>query len=86
MLIIRNSSHFERQFEKLPKTLQTKVRKRAEIFTTNPFDSRLKTHKLHGDKQNAWAFSVDYPYRIVFIFVGNNEVLYTDIGTHDELY
>jgi len=53
------------------------------IFRKNPFDKRLKTHKLSGKEKEAWAFRVDYSYRIKFIFLTKNEVLFLDIGTHD---
>lgn len=86
MLVIRRTNRFERNFKKLPMPLQVKIRRVAGIFSVNPFDPRLKTHKLHGDKKDMWAFSIDYSYRIAFVFVGNNEVLYTDIGTHDQVY
>ena len=77
---------FERHFKKLPSVLQERARRREEIFAENPFDSRLGTHKLHGKRAGEWAFSVDYSYRITFIFLSSGEVLYTDIGTHDQLY
>ena len=49
-------------------------------------DTRLEIHKLHGKKKDEWAYSVDYSYRISFIFLGKNVVLYTNIGTHDDVY
>ena len=86
MLLIKQSSHFNRNFKKLPPVLQEKIKKLSGIFVINPFNPRLKTHKLHGDKKDEWAYSIDYYYRVSFIFVGNNEVLYTDVGTHDQVY
>ncbi|HHT9112639.1 MAG: hypothetical protein HZA47_07550 [Planctomycetes bacterium] len=32
------------------------------VFRKNPFDKRLKTHKLSGKEKEAWAFWVDYSY------------------------
>lgn len=83
---IHISSLFERRFKKLPREIKQKAVAREKIFVVNPFDSRLGTHKLHGEKRDEWAYSVDYSYRIVFIFLENNAVLYLNIGTHDELY
>lgn len=58
-----------------------------KLFTNNPFDSRLKTHKLTGKLDGLWAISVDYDCRIVFKFLNDNdEVLLIDIGSHDEVY
>ena len=56
------------------------------IFRRNPFDARLNTHKLHGKDKECWAFSVIHAYRIKFIFLSDEEVLFLDIGTHDEVY
>jgi addiction module RelE/StbE family toxin len=58
-----------------------------EIFTDNPFDARLKTHKLTGRLQGLWAFSVAYDCRVIFKFSdGNKSVLLIDIGSHEEVY
>lgn len=43
----------------------------------------LKTHKLHGKEKDAYAFWINYSYRIKFIFLDVESVLFLDIGTHD---
>ena len=57
-----------------------------ELFEKDPFQSRLKTHKLSGKLKGLWAFSINYDLRVVFRFLTQNEVLLVDIGTHDEIY
>ena len=45
------SSSFQRAFKKRvagQKDLEEKFWQRLEIFTANPFDPRLRTHKLSG--------------------------------------
>lgn len=83
---IETTPRFDRRFQKLPHLIQERALRREEIFQENPFDPRLGTHKLHGKRKDEWAFSVDYSYRITFVFLSVGDVLYTDIGTHDELY
>lgn len=83
---IRTSAHFERRYKKLSQPIKEKAKKQEKLFITDPFDSRLFTHKLHGKDQRKWSYSIDYDYRIKFIFLNNNGVLYVDIGTHDEVY
>ena len=83
---IRTSTHFTRRYKKLSKELREKAQVREKIFEENPFDPRLDTHKLHGKDMGRWAYSIDYEYRIKFVFLNGDKVLYTDIGTHDELY
>ena len=86
MLVIRRSANFDRKFRKLPLILQTKTRKRAHVFARNPFEPTLKTHKLKGELKDVWAFWVDRSYRVTFKFGEKGEVIFADIGTHDEVY
>ena len=66
---IEYSPKFARQFKKLPRN--------------NPFDPKLKTHKLHGTMKEYWAFSISYDYRIGFTFVDGDLVRFHAIGSHD---
>ena len=56
------------------------------LFSQNPFDRRLRTHKLTGKLEGLWAFSVAYECRVIFKFLGEDEVLLVDVGSHDEVY
>ena len=56
------------------------------IFLINPFDSRLKTHKLSGDLKDCWSLSVDFDVRLIFKFISSNLVMLIDIGSHEEVY
>lgn len=80
---IELSSRFRRSFRKLQPLIQKKAIEKTVVFKENPFVPRLDTHKLHGEKKEEWAFSVDYTYRISFIFLEDSKILFTDIGTHD---
>ena len=80
------SNRFIRDYKKLPKKVKELAKKKEDIFRQNPFDSRLKTHKLHGKFKGRiekyWSFSVGYKYRIVFRFIDKNIVRFYLIGTH----
>ena len=52
----------------------------------NPFYPQLRTHKLSGKLAGQWAFSIEEDCRVVFEFIGENSVLFIDIGSHDEVY
>jgi len=80
---IRYSPKFGRQYKSLPKEVKIRAEKREAIFRKNPFDPRLKTHKLHGSQEGFMSFSVDYSYRIIFEFTDSNIVIFYEIGTHD---
>ena len=84
---IEYSPKFLRSLGKLPYAIQEKAETKEKIFRNDIFDPRLDTHKLHGKDQGRWAYSVDYEYRIKFIFLNDNRgVFYLDIGMHDEVY
>lgn len=82
-MIIFYYSKFRQQFKKLPKEIRLLTASKERIFRSNPFDRRLKTHKLHGELSNFLAFSVNYQYRIVFDFTDTNTVRFYNIGKHD---
>lgn len=79
---INVSPYFEKQYKKIPKNIKKKAKEKEKIFRENCFDAQLKTHKLKA-RNNVWAFWIDYHYRIKFIFISDNEVLFLHIGTHD---
>ncbi len=77
------SPRFLKELEKLPQEIQKLAAEKQVIFAKDPFDRRLKTHKLHGSFKNFWSFSVDYEYRIIFGFHERGRVLFNSIGNHD---
>lgn len=77
------SEKFLKSLGKLPKRVIEQAEIKERVLKENIFDSRLKTHKLHGEKKEVWAFWIDYRYRIKFIFLDGDEVLFLDIGTHE---
>jgi len=74
---------FKKHYQRLAKEIKILAEKREKIFRENPFDSRLKTHKLSGKLKNIWSFSVDKNYRILFIFYKENIIIFLNIGTHE---
>ena len=77
------SFKFLKQFKKLPKSVKIKSVQVEKIFRKNPFDPKLKTHKLHGSMKDYWAFSINYSYRIGFTFVDAQHIRFHAVGTHD---
>jgi len=80
---IEYSPKFMKQFKKLPKDAKESALKCEKLFRNNPFDPKLKTHKLHGSMKEYWAFSISYNYRIGFTFMGDNLVRFHAVGTHN---
>ena len=83
------SSSFRRAYKKRIepfKQIDDLFWEKMEVFANNPYDSTLKTHKLSGDLEGLWSFSVNYEIRVIFKFIEKNKVLLIDIGTHEEVY
>jgi len=79
---ISYSSKFEREYRKLPSSIKKIAEKKEEIFRIDPFDVRLKTHKLKGGLKDFWSFSIDNKYRIIFEFISKQEIWFHSVGTH----
>jgi addiction module RelE/StbE family toxin len=65
------------------------LRATLAMLLEDAFQPQLKTHKLKGELDGAWACSAGYDLRIVFELVDhqNSEaILLLTIGTHDEVY
>jgi len=56
------------------------------IFMQDPYHPKLRTHKLTGSLQDLWSFSIEYDLRVIFFFINDKEIVFEDIGTHDEVY
>ena len=76
-------SKFNREYKKLPLSVKLVLKAKQEIFLQNPFDPRLKTHKLHGDLEGSWAFRIDNQNRVIFEFGDNDIALWHSVGNHD---
>lgn len=80
---IKVSSVFEKQYKKLPENIKGLAKEKEKIFRANPFDQRLRTHKLHGKEKELLAFWINYHYRIIFIFLDQEIILFLEVGTHE---
>ncbi len=77
------SSKFGKNYRKLPIDVKKKAEKCETIFRKNPYDSRLKTHKLKGVFYDYYAFSINFQYRIIFEFKEGGVVWFHSVGTHE---
>jgi addiction module RelE/StbE family toxin len=89
MIEVSFSSSFKRAFKKSIKNnqkLEQKFWKKAELFIKNPYDNRLRTHKLTGKLADLWSFSIEYDCRVIFYFSTPSKAVFIDIGTHNDVY
>ncbi len=65
-----------------------------KILSENPYDPKLKTHKLKGTLKGSLSCSINFNLRLIFSFgivtdkFGNKRevIILETIGTHDEVY
>ena len=72
MIRVAFASSFKRTFRKRiqgNKAREELFWQKLEIFLKDPFDQRLRTHKLSGKLKDLWSFTVEYDTRVVFSFV-----------------
>ncbi|MFA6992553.1 MAG: type II toxin-antitoxin system mRNA interferase toxin, RelE/StbE family [Candidatus Gracilibacteria bacterium] len=77
------SPQFLKKYRRLSKEIKDIAKLKEVIFKNDCFDTRLRTHKLHGRLNNLWAFSLSSKYRIVFEVMENESVIFHTVGTHD---
>ena len=80
--LIHFTPNFLKSFKKLHPNIQKLAIKKESWFRGNPFDRRLRAHKLKGRLEGVWSYSINDDYRVLFRFIDGEEVIYYDIGTH----
>lgn len=88
------SQSFKRGFKKAAKKnpdLQARIFAVLDKLCQDPFDPKLRSHKLRGRLSGLWACHVEYDCRIVFAFDkmpdhDSELIVLVDIGKHDEVF
>lgn len=76
------SRGFNNDVLKMPAHIKEALEVKTKVFQKDPYDPRLRTHKLHGREREAWAFSVTWSYRVKFVFLSDDRAYFIAIGTH----
>ena len=84
--VIYYSSHFARQYRRLPLLTKRLAEKKEAWFRADAFDPRLRIHKLTGKLEGRWAFTVALDVRMIFRFLDGDEVLFLTVGRHETVY
>ncbi|MGZ8758413.1 MAG: type II toxin-antitoxin system RelE/ParE family toxin [Aeromicrobium sp.] len=79
------SSRFLRKAKKLREPQASMLRAALRRFGADPMDPFLRTHKLKGDLEAYWAFSVDENLRVLIRWDGD-EAFLVDLGTRDQVH
>ena len=77
---------FWEQFGTLPARQQALAREKFRVFRNDPFDPRLRTHKIHrlfaAFKRTVHAVVIEGDLRAVF-YIERDIIVSFAIGTHD---
>jgi len=77
-------SKFAREYKKLLDNIKDIAEEQEALFRKNPFDPKLKTHKLKGKLSGFLSFSIGHKYRIIFEFSKDkNTTYFHSVGNHD---
>lgn len=68
------------------KKLITQMEERINRFKNNPRDPILKNHPLKGQKEALRAFSITGDIRVIYQPISEGEVIFIDIGSHNQVY
>lgn len=80
------STHFKRQFKKLPYELKKQFSKRFELFLSDPNNPQINLHKLSGKYSGLWSINITGDIRAILDRNERDTILFVAIGSHSELY
>jgi mRNA-degrading endonuclease YafQ of YafQ-DinJ toxin-antitoxin module len=82
----KSTQRFWESFYALPPSQKDSTRRAWKIFQENPFDARLRSHKIHKLSarygRTIYAAEIEADLRAVF-YVEGDIVVTVDIGSHD---
>lgn len=68
------------------KKLVLQTAERIKLFKANPQSPLLRNHELVGTKKAMCSFSIAGDIRIVYTQINEDEVMFMDIGSHNQVY
>jgi len=86
---IKLRPRFEKSYRSriLPnKKLVKQTQERIALFRENTMHPLLKNHPLTGAKRELRSFSVTGDVRIVYQLSGDDDAIFFDIGSHNQVY
>lgn len=76
-----------RKFLKKHPEIHGQYRKTLELLEFDPYHPSLRFHSLKGNLSDLSSVSINISYRIVLeLMIEGNEILFINIGKHDQVY
>lgn len=83
--LFKTTPSFRKALTKLSRDQKASARKAFAIFKNDPFDARLRAHKIHGLsiklRRTIYSVTIESDLRALFYLEGN-VVVSLDIGDH----
>lgn len=80
------SRRFEKQREKLTKSIKHKLSERLRLFAQIPFDPLLENHSLHGVYAGCRSINITGDYRAIYYHENPDIVRFIAVDTHHNLF
>ena len=78
--------NIEKRYKKLSDNLKRKVKEKNILFEKDPYDPVLNNHALKCNYLGYRSFNITGNIRIIYKFLEKDIALFSEIGTHSELY
>ncbi len=83
---INFSKSFDKQFVKLSRKQQEKVKEVIALFLQDKSTPSIRLHALHGQLQGHYSLSVGGDLRIHFKQIDKKTISFIAVGSHSQLY
>ena len=78
--------NFVKKYGKLRSSEKKRFKERQDIFLKDPYNPILNNHALNGKYMGYRSISITGNIRIIHKFLDKDTVLFSEVGTHSELY
>jgi len=77
---------FDKQYKRLKLSVQEKFKERRNIFLLDQFHPLLANHPLNSPFAGSRSINITGDYRAIFKQISDDLIIFTDVGTHHELF
>lgn len=85
-MITRFHKGFEKQYKRLKKGEQAKVRERIKLFQKDEFNPILNNHPLQGKLRGYRNINITGDLRAIYRHLDSQHCLFTNLDIHSNLY
>lgn len=86
---IQFSSNFQKAFKKAPHYIQVALQKKIKVFRHDPYDRKLRNHKLKGSYSAYRSIDITGDWRGIYREIKQDDnvvAFFHELGTHSQLY